>query len=204
MSSWHPEVLCFIFLQAPACMHLLFSCHYRSPQIFAYFSRLDPPLTFSYTISQSTAYPGSVAQSPRALIKSQPWDLPVGTVYSHSLALSVHLRACGQGSVAYSGSSFQAQCVPCAGTGLSTIIISFPPFPSVLLLFSVLGIHTRLYSFRSRTTHRLVPVYIPKHTRTHTCKYIYTHMYVMLKFLLLELINNEKALTCCWEEMCPH
>lgn len=119
----------FYFL-AGTRMHLLFSCHYRSPQIFAYFSRLDLPLTFSYTISQSTAYPGFVAQSPRALIKSQPWDLPVGTVYSHSLALSVHLRACGQGSVAYNGSSFQAQCVPCAGTGLSTIILSFPPFPS--------------------------------------------------------------------------
>lgn len=71
----------FYFLSGTR-MHLLFSCHYRSPQIFAYFSRLDLPLTFSYTISQSTAYPGYVAQNPRAIIKSQRWDLPVGTVYS--------------------------------------------------------------------------------------------------------------------------
>lgn len=70
----------FYFLSGTR-MHLLFSCHYRSPQIFAYFSRLALPLTF-YSISQSTAYPGYLAQSPRALTKSQGCHLPVGTVYS--------------------------------------------------------------------------------------------------------------------------
>jgi hypothetical protein len=60
IQSWHPEIFCFVFFQAP---HLLFAWHYRSPQVFVYFSRLDLPLTFSYSISQSTAYPGYVAQS---------------------------------------------------------------------------------------------------------------------------------------------